>query len=485
MIAFLTIIHIFGVVVMVFSGLMSTCLLTSAIADDGATSAFLQGTSTTFLSGALMFMLTKHSPKKVSRQAGFLLVTLCWSMASVFCTLPLLLYLPTLSFYDAYFEVISGLTTTGATILSGLDQLPMSINLWRHELTWFGGIGIIVFAVAILPVLGIGGMQLLKSESPGSVKESDLPPRIAQAAKSLWLAYVVITFVCIISLHVAGMNWFDAVCHAFAAMSLGGFSTHDNSVGYFNSLPIEMVLTVFQLLAAMNFATHFLALQKRSFKPYFKDMEVRGMLFTVLSSCVFCAFVLWHYGTYPDFFTALRHATFNLVTVATTSGFMTQDFNQWPIFVPMWMLFLSSIAVSTGSTGGGIRMIRVIILMKQARLELFKAIHPNAIKPMKIGGSAVSNDIISSVMGFIFLYFISIVILVFALLLSDLDFITAFSAIIAMINNAGPGLNLVGPTSNYSVLNDFQINVCTFAMLLGRVQIFSIVILFVPEFWRK
>jgi trk system potassium uptake protein TrkH len=397
----------------------------------------------------------------------------------------LLLYLPLLSFVDAYFEVISGLTTTGATLLSGLDQLPMSINLWRHELTWFGGIGIIVFAVAILPVLGIGGMQLLKSESPGSVKESDLPPRITQTAKALWMAYVSITFVCVISLHWAGMDWFDSVCHAFATMSLGGFSTHDASIGFFNSLPIEIVLTVFQLLAAMNFATHYLALHKRSFNPYINDIEVRGMLIVVLGSCVLTASLLWHAGTYPDFFTALRHATFNVVTVATTSGFVTQDYNQWPVFVPMWMLFLSSISVSTGSTGGGIRMIRTIILMKQARLELFKSIHPYAIKPMKIGGTVVSNGIVTSVMGFIFLYFISIVILVFSLLLSGLDFISAFSATIACINNAGPGLGQVGPATNYASLNDFQTGVCTFAMLLGRVQIFSIVILFVPEFWRK
>ena len=481
----LTIIHIFSVTIMVFSGLMSTCLLTSKIAEDGATTAFCQGTLITLLSGALMFILTRRSPKKVSRKAGFLLVTMCWSLASVFCTLPLLLYLPGLSFIDAYFEVISGLTTTGATILSGLDNLPKSINLWRHELTWFGGIGIIVFAVAILPILGIGGMQLLKSESPGTVKESDLPPRIAQTAKALWLAYVVITLVCAIALHLAGMSWFDAVCHAFAAMSLGGFSTHDASVGFFNSLPIEIVLTVFQLLAAMNFGTHFLALHKHSFKPYIKDMEVRGMLSVVLGSCVLAAFVLWHAGTYPDFFTALRHATFNVVTVATTSGFMTQDFNLWPIFVPMWMLFLSSISASSGSTGGGIRMIRTIILMKQARLEMFKFIHPYAIKPMKIGGSVISNDVVTSVTGFIFLYFMCVVIMVFTLLLSGLDFITSLSAILACFNNAGPGLNLVGPATNYAILSDFQTSVCTFAMLLGRVQIFSIVILLVPEFWRK
>ncbi len=480
-----TIFHVLGVVIMGFGALMATCLLTSLAFDDGATLAFYQGTAISLLTGYLLFFVTKNAPKKISQQASFLLVTLCWSLASVFCTLPLMLQLPDFKFVDAYFEVISALTTTGATTLSGLDYLPMAVNLWRHELTWFGGIGIIVFAVAVLPILGVGGMQLLTSESPGSVKESELPPRIAQAAKSLWVAYVVITLLCIVCLKLAGMGWFDAVCHAFAAMSLGGFSTHDTSVGFFNSLPIEMVLTFFQLIAAMNFATHFLALRKRSFSPYKKDVEVWGMLIAVLGSCVLAASVLWYNQTYPEFLTCLRHATFNLVTVATTSGFMTQDFNLWPIFVPMWMLFLSSISVSTGSTGGGIRMIRTIILMKQARLEMFKFIHPNAIKPLKIGSSTIHDNIVTSVTGFIFLYFICIVILVFTLLLSGLDFITAFTAIIACFNNAGPGLNLVGPASNYGVLSDFQTNVCTFAMLLGRVQIFSIVILFVPEFWRK
>jgi trk system potassium uptake protein TrkH len=281
------------------------------------------------------------------------------------------------------------------------------------------------------------------------------------------------------------MGWFDAICHAFSAMSLGGFSTHDNSIGFYNSLPIEIVLTVFQLLAAMNFGTHFLSLNKLSLKPYLKDMEMWGMLIVILPSSVVIASMLWHAGTYTDFFTALRHATFNVVSIATTSGYVTQDFNLWPVFIPIWMLFLSAISVSTGSTGGGIRMIRTIILMKQAYLELFKSIHPYAVKPMKIGGAVISNDVVTSVMGFIFLYFISILILVFTLLLSGLDFITAFSAVIACFNNAGPGLNMVGPASNYAILNDFQTGVCTFAMLLGRVQIFSIVILFVPEFWRK
>lgn len=480
-----TIAHILGVVIMGFSSLMATCLATSFFSNDGATTAFYEGTVISLLIGFLMFFVTKNAPKKVSKQGGFLLVTLCWSVASMFCTLPLMLQFSELKFVDAYFEVISALTTTGSTIFSGIDHLPMSVNLWRHELTWFGGIGIIVFAVAVLPILGVGGMQLFKSESPGTVKESDMSPRVAQVAKSLWLAYAIITVACILSLKLAGMNWFDAVCHGFAAMSLGGFSTHDNSIGFFNSLQIEIVLTVFQVIAAMNFATHFLALKRGSFSPYRKDVEVRGVLLVLGTSCLLAASVLWHNETYPDFLTCLRHATFNLVTVATTSGFMTQDFNQWPIFVPMLMLFLSSITVSTGSTGGGIRMIRTIILMKQARLEMFKFIHPYAFKPLKIGDNVIDDKIVTSVTGFIFLYFMCIVALVFTLLFSGLDFLTSFSAIIACFNNAGPGLNLVGPASNYGVLSDFQTAVCTFAMLLGRVQIFSIVILFVPEFWRK
>lgn len=485
MTAILTIIHIFGVIIMGFSGLMFSCFITSKIAKDGADEAFWLGGLITLLIGLLMYVPTLRMPKKVSRQAGFLLVAVTWVCVSLFCSLPLMLYMPQLSFIDAYFEMASGLTTTGATVLSGLDHLPMSVNLWRHELNWVGGMGIIVFAVAILPILGIGGMQLYKAEAPGTVKESELPPRIAQTAKALWETYALITVACIVCLRLAGMDWFDAVCHAFSAMSLGGFSTHDNSIGYFDSFAIEMVLTVFELIAAMNFASHFVAFRKHTFKPYWYDLEAKAMLTLVLGSCLLAALVLWHNGTYADFWVALRHATFNLVTIATDCGYASQDFNTWPIFVPMWMLFLCCIAASSGSTGGGIRIIRTIILIKQAHLELFKFIHPAGIKPLRLGNQIIPNEISTSVMGFIFLYFISIVILVFALMLSGLDFISAFTAIIACFNNAGPGLNEVGPATNYSNLNDFQSLVCVLAMFLGRVQIFSIVILFVPEFWRR
>lgn len=482
---FLTIIHVFGLITMGCGGLMSTSLLTSFIATDGATDAFLNGTLITMLSGALMFFPTFRAPKKVTRQTGFLLVAIAWSVTPVFCTIPLMLFMPSLSFLDAYFECVSGLTTTGATIFNGIDNLPMSINLWRHELNWIAGMGIIIFAVAILPILGVGGMQLYIAEAPGSVKESDLPPRIAQTAKALWMVYAGISVACIIALKLAGMDWFDAICHAFSAMSLGGFSTHDLSVGYFNSLAIEVVLTVFQLLAAINFATHFVVIRKLSLKPYLDDMEMRGFLSLVLGSSVLAAWILWDRGTYPDFLTALRHASFNLITIATDCGYASQDFNEWPIFVPMWMLFLSCLSASSGSTGGGIRMIRTIILLKQTRLELFKFIHPAAVKSLRIGNHVISNNIVTSVTGFIFLYFMCVVILVFSLLLTGLDFVTALSAVIACFNNAGPGLNQVGPASNYASLSDLQTSICAFAMLLGRVQIFSIIILFVPEFWRK
>jgi trk system potassium uptake protein TrkH len=480
-----TTIHIFGLITIGFSALMATCLMTSFISHDGAIIAFFEGTGITLLLGALMFFPTLRIPKKVSRQTSFLLVSMTWSLIPVFCTLPLIIYMPEISYIDAYFEAVSGLTTTGATTLTGLDDLPISINLWRHELNWVGGMGIIILAVAILPILGIGGMQLYKAEAPGAVKESELPPRIAQTAKALWLVYAGFTLLCIIALRLAGMTWFDSVCHAFSAVSLGGFSTHDASIGFFDSPAIEMVLTSFQLLAAINFATHYIAIRKQTLRAYAKDMEARSFLALVLGSCLVAATVLWHAETYPDFITALRHAAFNMVTIATSSGYSSQDFNEWPIFVSMSMLFLSCISASSGSTGGGIRMIRTIILVKQSRLELYKFIHPFSIKPLKIGTNIISHNIVASVTGFIFLYFIIIVIMVFMMLLSGMDFLTAFTAVIASFNNTGPGLNQVGPAANYAGLNDFQTGVCIVAMLLGRVQIFSMIILFVPEFWKK
>ncbi|MBI5891362.1 MAG: TrkH family potassium uptake protein [Nitrosomonadales bacterium] len=439
----------------------------------------------TFSAGVLMWLLTRRYKGELSIRHGYLLVVSMWTAMPAFGTIPLLMMIPNLSFTDAYFETMSGMTTTGATVLTGLDNLPPAINIWRHELNWLGGMGIIVLAVAILPLLGIGGRQLFKAETPGPMKDTALTPRITETARNLWVIYAGITLLCILALKWAGMDWLDAICHSFAALSLGGFSTHDASVGYFNSGLIEFVLIVFMLIAAINFATHFLAWRGKSLRIYLRDAEAVATVALIVGSCFGIAGFLWWQGVYPEFWTALRHASFNLVSIATDCGFASQDFNQWPMFAPLWMLFLSSIACSSGSTGGGVKMIRTLVLFKQAGREFLKLLHPAVINPMKIGGHVVANNIVYAVLGFIFLYFMSVATLTFILLISGLDFITSFSAVIACINNMGPGLNLVGPAGNYQGLSDFQTWVCTFAMLIGRLEIFTVLILFTPAFWRR
>ncbi len=481
-----SVIRALGMLLVVFSFAYILPVATAWIYHDASEMwDFLLAMVWTMAAGVLMWLLTRRHKGELSIRDGYLLVVGMWTTMPAFATLPLLLTIDGLSFTDAYFETMSGLTTTGASILSGLDNLAAPVNLWRHELNWLGGMGIIVLAVAVLPLLGIGGRQLFKAETPGPMKDSALTPRITETARNLWLVYCMITVVCILLLKLAGMNWLDAVCHAFATMGLGGFSTHDASVGYFNSPLIEFILIVFMLLAAMNFATHFLAVRGRTLRVYWLDKEGLATLGVIIASCFGIGFFLWWKGVYPDFLTALRHASFNLVSMATDCGFASVDFNQWPIFAPMWMLFLSCVSASSGSTGGGIKMVRTLILFKQAGREFIKLLHPAAVNPMKIGGSVVPNNIVFAVLGFIFLYFMTVATLTFVLLISGLDFISAFTAIIACINNAGPGLGAVGPAGNYSGLTDFQTWVCTLAMLVGRLEIFTFLILFTPRFWRR
>ncbi len=481
----LTVLHALGLMLVVFSIAYLLPVIASIVNDDGTLLDFLMAMVWTAGIGLLLWLLTRRYKGELSIRHGYLLVVVMWTAMPAVATLPLLLVIDGFSFTDAYFETMSGLTTTGATVLTGLDSLQPAINLWRHELNWLGGMGIIVLAVAVLPLLGIGGRQLFKAETPGPMKDAALTPRIADTARNLWAVYLGITLACIGVLKWAGMNWLDAICHAFAALSLGGFSTHDSSVGYFNSPLIELVLIVFMLIAAINFASHFLAWRGKSLRVYLHDAEAVATVILILGSCVGIGAFLWWQNVYPDFWIALRHASFNLVSMATDCGFASVDFNQWPMFAPMWMLFLSCIAVSSGSTGGGIKMIRTLVLVKQAGREFVKLLHPAAINPMKIGGHVIANNIVFAVLGFIFLYFMSVAILTFVLLISGMDFISAFSAVIACINNAGPGLGTVGPAGNYAELTDFQTWVCAFAMLIGRLEIFTVLILFTPHFWRR
>jgi trk system potassium uptake protein TrkH len=317
------------------------------------------------------------------------------------------------------------------------------------------------------------------------VKDTKLTPRITETAKALYMVYASLTAVCFLALWAAGMSAFDAICHAFSVMSLGGFSTHDASVGYFRSPLIEVVMIIFMLAAAVNYSTHFLALRKRDLSAYRRDPEARWVIIWLAASVAITTLVVHGAGLYPDFATSLRHTAFNLISLATTAGFVTEDYSLWPLFVPMWMLFLSCVVPSTGSTGGGLKLIRSLIMIKQWFRELFALVHPHAVIPLKIAGLVVSNRVVNSVLAFVFVYFMTIVILTFTLLATGMDFVSAFTAVVASINNAGPGLGQVGPATNYAALSDLQTWVCILAMFLGRIELFTFLILFTRTYWRK
>jgi trk system potassium uptake protein TrkH len=470
---------------MMFSITYLLPIVTALIYRDGHLLDFIVAAGACLAAGATLWGVTRSHKRELRSRDGFVLVTAGWILMSAIATVPLLITLPGLSFTDAFFETMSGLSTTGATVLVGVDGLPPSINLWRHALNWYGGMGIIVLVVAILPLLGVGGMQVYKAETPGPMKDEKLTPRITQTARALWFVYFLITMACIAALKLAGMNWFDAVCHAFSTLSLGGFSTYDASIGHFDSPAIEAVLIVFMLIAAMNFSRHFIAWQQKSLRTYLQDIEARALLMVIGLSTLGVALLIWREGVYADFWTSLRHVAFNLVSIATDCGLVSQDYAAWPLFAPMWILMLSCYCANTGSTGGGIKMVRTLVLFQQAKRELYLLVHPSAVTPVRIGSQVVQNKVVFAVLAFVVLYFGTVVVLTFALLLTGLDFVSSFSAIIACINNAGPGLGQVGPASNYQVLTDLQTWICSAAMLLGRLEIFSVLVLFTPTLWRK
>ena len=485
MVRFFAVLNVLSAVVMAFALCMIFPLVCSLLIGDNAQTAYDEAVLLTAMAGALLWALTKKKRRELQPRDGFLLVVLVWTVLPAFATLPLLFYLPELSFTDAYFETVSGLTTTGATVLSGLDQLPPSINIWRSFLVWIGGMGVIVLAVAILPVLGVGGSQMYKTETPGPMKDTKLTPRIAETAKGLWLVYLMITVTCLVSFRVAGMNWLDAMMHAFSTIGLGAFSSHDASFGHWDSPAVEAVAIYFMLLAGINFGTHFLAWRRRSFAPYARDPEAGLYLLVVIGSVFAIAYFLRANQTYPGFWTALRFSAFNVVSIATTTGFSNTDYNLWPIFAPVWMLFLCGFSTCSGSTGGGIKMIRAELMARQAVREMTRIIHPRALVPVKLGGAPVENNIIFAVLAFVLIYVASFVAMTMLLAASGLDIITAFSAIIACINNTGPGLNQVGPATTYASLNDFQTWICIIAMLLGRLELFTLLVVFTPGFWRR
>jgi trk system potassium uptake protein TrkH len=446
---------------------------------------WLLGMLLTLGMGALTLFLTSRHKRELQPRDGFLLANLVWLVLPAFAAVPLVLAMEGLSWTDAYFEAMSALTATGSTVLTGLDDLPVSVNVWRCFLQLIGGLGIMLLVVAVLPMLGLGGVQLYKAETPGPMKDARLTPRIAETARGLWGVYFVFSAACMLAYRWAGMSWADAFMHMCSTMGLGGFSSHDASFGYWNSASMEAVAIVFMALSGISFARYFIVWRSRSGISLIRDVEVRAYGFVLLVSVFGLSWLLMVQGHFADFASALRAASFHVVSVATTTGYASTDYALWPVFAPVWLMFLGSFVSCAGSTGGGIKMVRMVLLIKQARRELVRAIHPRVVNPVIMGRAPIAATVIASVMAYMLIYGATTIGLTMLLLISGLDIVTAFSAVVATVNNIGPGLGQVGPASNFGGLTDFQTWVCTLGMLMGRLELLAVMVLFVPQFWRK
>ncbi len=477
------IIRILGILLMIFSVTMIPSMIVSLIYKDGGGLAFFSGFLFSLFIGLILFLPRKNVKGELRLRDGFLIVVLFWTVLSLFGAIPLYLSgIPNLSVAGAVFESFSGLTTTGATVISGLDTLPHSVLFYRQQLQWLGGMGIIVLAVAILPMLGIGGMQLYRAETPGPVKDSKLTPRIAGTAKALWNIYLGLTIACALSYWWAGMSMFDAISHSFSTVAIGGFSTHDASIGWFESTKIEVICVVFMVISGINFSLHFAAVRGLSIEPYNKDPEFKVYI-SVLGIVSLIVLLVLVFKSHIGFSEAFGDALFHTVSIATTTGFATQDFSAWPIFIPVLLLFTSFMGGCAGSTGGGMKVIRFLLLFKQGSREIKKLIHPNAIFKIRVGGAPLSENIIEAVWGFFATYVALFFVFMLILMADGLDQVTAFSAVAACMNNLGPGLGEVA--KNYSGISDLSKWVLSIAMLFGRLEIFTLLVLFTPDFWRS
>ena len=479
------ILKILGSLLMLFSVLANLPpIIVSLIYEDAAYQAFLSSMLIIFSLGSVLFFSTAQSKKELGTRDGFLIVTLFWSVLGIAGSLPFLFSNALdLSITDAVFESLSGLTTTGATVISGLDHLPKSLLFYRQQLQWLGGMGIIVLAISLLPMLGIGGMQLYRAESPGPVKDNKLLPRLAETAKALWYIYLSLTVICALSYLIAGMNLFDAIGHSFTTIAIGGFSTHDASMAHFDSLAIDIVAIVFMFIAGINFALHFTSWQRRSLRHYINDPEFLFYAFILVIVSVVTVSILYFFEIYDGAIESFSKGVFQVVSFATTTGFTTADFSSWPLFLPYVLLYAAIIGACAGSTGGGMKVIRILLIFKQGFREVQRLIHPKAVIPVKLGRNAVPDRVIESVWGFFAVYVMAFILMLLALLATGLDIITAFSAVGACINNLGPGLASVSET--YGLLPNPAKWILCVAMLLGRLEVFTLLVLFTPMFWRK
>ena len=476
---------VLGALLMLFSLTLTPPILVAFLYNDAASAhlSFIMAFIITFATGLLLWYPAHNSKQDLRTRDGFLVTALFWLVLALFGSLPFIFSGVTDHvFVDAVFESLSGLTTTGATVLTGLDHLPKSILYYRQQLQWLGGIGIIVIAVAVLPMLGIGGMQLYRAETPGPVKDTKLTPRITETAKALFIIYLTLTITCTLFYWLAGMSGFDAIGHAYATVAIGGFSTYDASIGHFNNPTILLVCMVFMVLSAINFALHFVAWRERSLRNYLNDPECRFYLSMVCIGTTITILYLYHTHTY-NLTNSVLLGSFELISILTTTGFGAADFSVWPTFLPFLIFMFSFMGGCAGSTGGGIKMIRIMLIFKQGVREIHRLIHPNAIIPIKVGSKTVSDRVIEAVWGFFAVYVISFLTMLILLLGTGLDFTTAFTAVGACINNLGPGLGEV--TAHYGDINSLAKWILCFAMILGRLEVFTLLVLFSPLFWRR
>ena len=478
------VLRILGVLLVMFSTTMIPPLIISWMSSDGSAGAFLVAYLATVSVGGALWILFRNKARELRVRDGFLIVVLFWTVLAIFGTTPLLLSPnPALSLTDALFESMSGLTTTGATVLTGLDNLPPSILYYRQQLQWLGGMGIIVLAVAVMPMLGVGGMQLYRAETPGPMKDSKLTPRITETAKALWYIYLGLTVSCAVAYWAAGMTVFDAVGQAFSTVAIGGITTYDESIGFFNNPLVMIIAMIFMLVSAINFALHFTVVRSRSLRTYFGDTEVRAFMVFMLLVITTAITVLAVWETYPSSGQTILHGAFQVISIGTTTGFTTTGFHWWPSFLPVLLIIMSAIGGCAGSTAGGMKMIRFVLLYKQGKREIGQLIHPSALVTVKIGNKPVPDHVINAVWGFFSLYILSYVGLSIAVTATGVDLITAFSAVTACLNNLGPGLGAVA--ENYALLNPVTKLILTATMLLGRLEIFTLLVLLTPAFWRS
>ena len=472
-----------GILLILFSFTFLVPVVIALLFKEATTTVFASAFLITALSGMALWLPFSRKPRELRGGDGFLITALFYLGLGLFGAIPLYLNLDSgLSFTDAAFESMSGLTTTGATVMTGLDNLPKSILFYRQQLQWFGGMGIIVLAVAIFPLIGIGGMQLYQTESPGPNKENKLTPRITETARALWLIYIGLTSICALSYWIAGMGVFDAIAHSFSTIAIGGFSTHDLSIGYFDNRYIELVAIAFMIVSGINFGLHFLVWRRRNVMQYFSDTETNAyLMFLAVLSLIIGSLLYDDELTQPA---AWRDGIFHAISIATTTGFTTKNFAEWPSAAPNILLLAAFAGGCAGSTAGGVKIIRVLLVFLQGLREVKKLIHPAGVFPLKIGGAPVTPRISESVWSFISVYlFVFLIMVVAIMVIGGLDFTTAFSAVGACLNNLGPGLGEVA--LNYSNLAAPVKWLLMFAMMLGRLEIFTLLVLLTPSYWRR